>query len=147
MKYKKTVVTVTAILAMIIAVVSLVGCDSKMSFNKIAGFKKDQVTKIELISEFGAGKDVTDRSEEIFTVLDKLVFHDNNDGKVASDMQINVTFRINFYINGVAGYYSMVFNNGFEAKDGFDNKKSKTGFYQVDNAEEVKTELYKIFHE
>lgn len=143
---KKLLIPIAVILVAIITAFALVSCSATVTFEKLIGFSADNVTSIVMINENGVEKNLTAKKSEIFDVFKEQKLKSNNTKKYDYEWSTDYGYIINFYVDGHDGYYSMVFNHGTRAMDGYKNKKSKTGFYDFENKADLLNSLHDIFY-
>lgn len=142
---KKKIIFTISVIAILIT--CLAGCSSSLAFNKLVGFKPENVEKVLLFSATGGYKELNEKQTNLlFDALDKVSFVKNKDDKMDSDMYINYTYKIQFFIKGENGYFEMVVNNGIKKVDKFNFKNTKEGFYNIENVEEFEKVLRSIYY-
>lgn len=143
---KKLLIPIAVILVTIVTAITLVSCSTTVTFEKLFGFAADDVTSIVMINETGVEKNLTAKKAEIFDVFKEQKLKSNTNKKHDYEWGTDYGYIINFYVNGHDGYYSLVFNHGTRAMDGYKNKKSKTGFYDFENKTDLLNNLHDIFY-
>lgn len=139
---KKT--AATAVVIILICV--LVSCASILTVDKFFGFGEDAVTRIVIINADGLEKDLTYKKAQVFEAFAERTFTATQEQKFDINWKIDYGYIINFYVNGYEGYYSFYVNHGARAVEGYDNKKSVTGFYDVSDKETLINILNDIFY-
>lgn len=143
---KKLLISIAAILTVIIAACALVSCSNTVTFEKLIGFNADDVTAIIMINDMNVEKNLTAKKSEIFALFNGQKLSANTKKQHDYEWVMDYGYIINFYVSGYDGYYSLVFNHGTRAMDGYKNKKSKTGFYDFENNSELLNSLHDIFY-
>lgn len=139
---KKT--AVTAVVIILICV--LVSCASILTVDKFFGFDEDDVVRIVIINADGLEKDLTHKKAQVFEAFANRTFTETQDQKFEINWDIDYGYIVNFYVNGYDGYYSYYVNHGARAVQGYDNKKSITGFYDVTDKDTLIRSLNDVFY-
>lgn len=143
---KKLLIPIAVVLVAMITAIALVSCNSTITFEKLIGFTADDVTSIVMVNETGVEKILTAKKTEIFELFKEQKLSKNTQKQHDYEWATGYGYIINFYVNGHDGYYSLVYNHGTRAIDGYKNKKSKTGFYDFENKTDLLDKLHDVFY-
>lgn len=130
----------------IVLICVLVSCTSILTIEKFFGFNEEDVNRIVIINADGLEKDLTYKKAEVFQAFANRTLEESKEEKYDVNWKSDYGYIVNFYVNGYSGYYSFVVNHGARAVDGYSNKKSKIGFYDISDKDTLIQMLNDVFY-